>query len=323
MTITKTFLSVLITLILLSGQGLAQTSDDATAVTQEVIKIWPGQAPGSENWEVAETLTTSPNGDRVYANVSEPTIEVFLPAAGAGNGTAIVIAPGGAMRVLGYDGGGTEIARWLNTLGVAGFVLKYRTVQQTPIDENTPRITPSGFGGVGSRVELQVSDMPLANAIPERNNQELQEVVQMGIADVQQALRLIRKNADKWEVNVNKVGAMGFSAGGGVIIGSALTDDHSEGSPDFLVSLYGPALIDVHVPEHAPPLFMAVGSEHFNVTNGLLALFSVWKAAGKPVELHVYDGVNGGFDLAERGLPVDGWNEQLEEWLVARDIIPE
>ena len=77
------------------------------------------------------------------------------------------------------------------------------------------------------------------------------------------------------------------------------SDDHerqrSDASPDFLVSLYGPSLQDVNVPAHAPPLFIAVGLSHFNVTNGCLALFAAWKAAGKPAEIHVYDQVSTGF----------------------------
>jgi acetyl esterase/lipase len=114
---------------------------------------------------------------------------------------------------------------------------------------------------------------------------------------------------------------MGFSAGGGVAVGTAL-GARSDASPDFLVSLYGPSLQDVDVPEHAPPLFIAVGSTHFNVTNGCLALFAAWKAAGKPAEIHVYDQVSGGFGMTKRGLPVDGWTERFHEWLTARGITP-
>jgi acetyl esterase/lipase len=112
---------------------------------------------------------------------------------------------------------------------------------------------------------------------------------------------------------------MGFSAGGGVAVGTVLAPQ-SDASPDFLVSLYGPSLQDVHVPEYAPPLFIAVGATHFNVTNGCLALFAAWKAAGKPAEIHIYDGVSGGFGMAERGAPVDGWKERMHEWLVARKL---
>jgi acetyl esterase/lipase len=80
-------------------------------------------------------------------------------------------------------------------------------------------------------------------------------------------------------------------------------------------------LQDVLVPANAPPLFIAVGSTHFNVTNGCLALFASWKAAGKPAEIHVYDGVSGGFGMSTRGLPVDTWNERFYEWLLARKIV--
>jgi hypothetical protein len=78
--------------------------------------------------------------------------------------------------------------------------------------------------------------------------------------------------------------------------------------------------MDVHVPEYAPPLFIATGATHFNVTKGCLALFDIWRQAGKPVELHVYDGVSGGFGISDRGLPVDKWTERLHEWMLARDL---
>jgi len=74
------------------------------------------------------------------------------------------------------------------------------------------------------------------------------------------------------------------------------------------------------VPAHAPPLFIAVGSSHFNVTNGCLALFAAWKAAGVPAEIHVYDQVSAGFGMTKRGLPVDGWTERFRDWLAARGL---
>jgi acetyl esterase/lipase len=141
----------------------------------------------------------------------------------------------------------------------------------------------------------------------------------MAVADAQQALSLARRNAAAWRIDPARVGIMGFSAGGGVAVGTALAEK-SDASPDFLVSLYGPSLQDVNVPAHAPPLFIAVGSTHFNVTNGCLALFAAWKAAGKPAEIHIYDQVSGGFGMSVRGLPVDSWNDRLHDWLVARKI---
>ena len=134
------------------------------------------------------------------------------------------------------------------------------------------------------------------------------------------ALRLARRNAAAWRIDPARVGIMGFSAGGGVAVGTALAE-RSDASPDFLVSLYGPSLQDVDVPAHAPPLFIAVGATHFNVTNGCLALFAAWKAAGKPAEIHVYDQVSAGFGMSPRNLPVDSWPERFFEWMVARKIV--
>ncbi len=117
------------------------------------------------------------------------------------------------------------------------------------------------------------------NANPAPDDAVLDEVLKMGVADAQQALRLIRKNASEWRVDPKRVGLMGFSAGGGVSVGAVLAD----ASADFLISVYGPSLQDVNVPPDAPPLFVAVGSNHFNVTNGCLALFAEWKkAANRP-----------------------------------------
>lgn len=275
------------------------------------LRLWPGKAPGSEQWSIPESVVTTDAGDRVIANVSDPTLTVFLPHPEAANGAAIVIAPGGALRVLGMDNEGTKVARWLNGKGIAAFVLKYRTLQQTPG-------APGPFGPAGMpRQELTIRN---ANANPAPENTALAEVLHFAIADAQAALRLVRSRAADWRIDPARIGIMGFSAGGGVAVGAALAA-RSDASPDFLVTLYGPSLQDVHVPEHAPPLFIAVGATHFNVTNGCLALFAAWKAAGKPVEMHVYDQVDAGFGMTSRGLPVDGWSDRLYEWLGARKLI--
>ncbi|HZJ31395.1 MAG TPA: alpha/beta hydrolase fold domain-containing protein [Vicinamibacterales bacterium] len=298
--------------------GLLAIAGDAVAQAPEEIRLWPGKAPGSENWTRPEVITTSPAGDRTISNVSDPTVTVFLPSQGSATGTAVVIAPGGALRVLGWDNEGVKAAQWWNSKGIAALVLKYRTLQ-TMSDGGRGRGTaPSGVGvaAAGPRKELEIRN---GNANPEPDDPALREVLQMGIADAQQALRLARRNAAAWRIDPARVGIMGFSAGGGIAVGTALAE-RSDASPDFLVSLYGPSLQDVNVPAHAPPLFIAVGSTHFNVTNGCLALFAAWKAAGKPVEIHVYDQVSAGFGMTKRGLPVDSWTDRLLEWLVARKL---
>src|SRR5690606_37510740 len=284
------------------------------------LRLWPGTAPGTANWKHAETVTTSSGGDRVISNVREPTLTVFLPDAARATGTAVGSAPGGALHVLGFDSDGVKVARWLNERGIAAVVLKYRTLQQAPTPADgaarRPQGPPPGAAGGAPRQELVIRN---ANPNPAPNDAALTEVLHMAVADAQAAIRLVREQAPAWRIDPARIGIMGFSAGGGVAVGTALAPQ-STASPDFLVSLYGPSLMDVTVPAHAPPLFIAVGSSHFNVTNGCLALFGAWKAAGKPAELHVYDQVSAGFGLSSRGLPVDGWIERMHEWMKARGL---
>jgi len=282
---------------------------------QTELRLWPGKAPGSENWSIPESTTRSPSGDRVIANVSEPTLTLFLPDAAIATGAAAVIAPGGALRVLGFDNEGVKLAEWLNERGIAAFVLKYRTLQQDPSASRGP---PPGMlrPGAGAREELVIVN---GNANPAPDDAALNTVLELAVADAQAALELVRRRADEWHVDPRRVGIIGFSAGGGVAVGTALAAK-PDASPAFLVSVYGPSLQDVNVPANAPPLFIAVGASHFNVTNGCLALFAAWKAAGRPAEIHVYDGISAGFGMTKRGQPVDGWTDRLHEWLVAREL---
>jgi len=298
-------------LVICTGAALCSLAAHA----QTEIRLWPGKAPGSEQWSIAEATTRSSSGDRVITNVSDPTLTVFLPDPNLANGTAAVIAPGGALRVLGFDNEGVKLAEWLNERGIAGFVLKYRTLQQDP---SAPRGPLPGMPrpGAGAREELVIVN---GNANPAPDDAALNTVLELAVADAQAALELVRRRADEWHVDPRRVGIIGFSAGGGVAVGTALAAK-PDASPAFLVSVYGPSLQDVNVPANAPPLFIAVGATHFNVTNGCLALFAAWKAAGTPVELHVYDGISAGFGMTKRGHPVDGWTDRLHEWLVAREL---
>ena len=142
---------------------------DAAAQTPAEIRLWPGKAPGSETWAIPETTTTSPSGDRTIANVSDPSVTVFLPPSTAATGAAIVVAPGGALRVLGWDNEGVKVARWLNERGIAALVLKYRTLQAAPAG-TAGRGAGARTGGPGAgtapRQELEIRK---ANANPERS----------------------------------------------------------------------------------------------------------------------------------------------------------
>src|SRR5678816_2110356 len=163
-------ISLQITVLLLAVVTVpyfALTQTPAGQAPQE-IRLWPGKAPGTETWTVAETRTTSPAGDRTIANVSDPSVTVFLPSPAVATGAAVVVAPGGALRALAWDSEGIKVAQWLNSKGIAALVLKYRTLQNSP-------------GGARGRGGLPQGEIEIrnANANPEPGDAALAEVLRM------------------------------------------------------------------------------------------------------------------------------------------------
>ncbi|MFM5908916.1 MAG: alpha/beta hydrolase [Novosphingobium sp.] len=308
--------------LVLSGiVGAALSLSACTAAfAQDVIRLWPGKAPGTESWTIPEQVRDVPKRGRMISNVSAPTLEVFLPK--KPNGTAIIIAPGGGMRVLNYDGGGTQVARWLTARGYAAFVLKYR-IRQQAADAPRPAFAPPAAGAGPSLPGMDRPEMVIvnANANPAQDDPEMDRVRQMAVNDAQQALKLVRGNAVRWRINPAKVGIMGFSAGGGVAVGSAL-EPAGAAYPDFVVTLFGPSLQDVTVPPHAAPLFMAVTQNHYNVTPGLVALFTKWREARKPAELHIYDMANAPIGMERGGTPSDTWLDRVIDWMALKGFAP-
>jgi hypothetical protein len=184
------------------------TATQGPASAPQEIRLWPGKAPGTETWTVAETATTSPTGDRTIANVSDPSVTAFLPSPAVATGAAVVVAPGGALRALAWDSEGVKVAQWLNSKGIAALLLKYRTLQNSGGGVRGRGAPPQGLGNPGgARVELEIR---YANANPEPGDAALAEVLRMGTLDAQQALRLARRNAAEWRIDPTRVGIMGF-----------------------------------------------------------------------------------------------------------------
>jgi hypothetical protein len=290
------------------------------------IPVWPGKAPGSEDWTFGERVTEGPGGSKTYANVVNPTLTAYLPDAAKANGVAIILCPGGAMRMLGFAEP-ERTAEWLNSRGIAAFILKYRVVPSTSSGTGGMRPkgppqtgTPAGKMPMGMGMGMELSFREIlnrnGNANPAPDNEEHLKVIQMAIADGQQAIRVLRRDAAKYNIDPKRIGILGYSAGGGVAIGTAVTES-PDGYPDFVATIYGPSLVDVTVPQQGAPLFIAVMDGHFNVTNGCAVLFALWKEAGRPVEIHVYDHGDG----PGSGMPVATWTDRLYDWLLTRKLV--
>ena len=137
--------------------------------------------------------------------------------------------------------------------------------------------------------------------------------------DAKAAIRMVREHADAWHINKDKIGFLGFSAGGGVAIAATMSANTME-HPNFLCTNFGPSLMPVTVPTDAPPLLIMSRADHPNVAAGLVALFMEWKKAGANAELHLYGDGRGPYELMpETGqTTTETWGSQLIKWLKAK-----
>lgn len=271
---------------------------------QKVIPLYPGKAPGSENWtwQEKEMFSTMFQTQVVY-NVSEPTLTVFLPPSTMANGTAVIVAPGGGFHTLSINSEGNDVARWLNAKGVAAFVLKYRLVKSEtddPVKEMFPLMR--------NRKKLDSINAP---------------VIPLAIADGLEAVKYVRAHAAEYGINPNRIGFMGFSAGGSVTAG--VTFNYiPESRPDFVAPIYAytGALSQTTVPKDAPPMFVAAATDNqLGLAPQSTQLYNDWIAAGKSAELHMYAKGGHGFGMRKQNLPTDKWIERFGEWLEMQGLL--
>lgn len=276
--------------LLLTGSVVTQA--------QQVIRLYPGKAPGSEswNWHEKESANNSFHTRLVY-NVVDPTLTVYKPDAATANGTAVVICPGGAFHILSIDSEGIEVAKWLANKGVTAFVLKYRLVHS-------------------------LTDDPVAELMPKMQDfkkldAENAPVVPLAIADGRKAIEYIRANAAQYGINPDRIGIIGFSAGGTVTAGVGFSYTPAN-KPAFLAPIYAytGAMDKTNVPADAPPMFVVAASDdQLGLAPHSIKLYNDWIAAGKPAELHMYAKGGHGFGMRKQNLPVDSWIERFGEWL--------
>jgi acetyl esterase/lipase len=277
---------------------------------QPVIPIWPGYAPGSENWTQKEVEYRDPSGKKMIRNVVLPTLTAFLPAREKATGTAMIVCPGGGFRFHSWENEGTAVAQWLSDRGVAAFVLKYRLVNTGPTEAEFQKSLSELFSNIS---KASKGGNPVGDP-------ESQKVIAMAAEDGRQAVKVVRKRAGEWGVSPNRIGIMGFSAGGMVTSDVALQYD-AESRPNFAAPIYGAPFGEYTTPSDAPPMFILCADDDVLAAKGCTRLYSTWKAAGKSAELHIYSKGGHGFGMAKRGLPVDHWIERLGDWLGAQGLL--
>ncbi len=265
---------------------------------QKVIRLYPGAAPGSETWKQPEKEYFSKIWNtQVVTNVVNPTLTAFLPDAATANGTAVIIAPGGGFHALSINSEGVDVAKWLNTKGVAAFVLRYRLVQ-TGADGVQEVMAKMG----GSRVNMDANNV---------------DVVPLAVADAFAALSYVRTNAKEFGIAPNRIGFMGFSAGG-TVTASVAFQYSAATRPDFVAPIYAymGAVKPAEVPQDAPPMFLVVATDdQLGLAPDSINLYSKWIAAKKSAELHSYAKGGHGFGMRKQNLPTDQWIDRFGDWL--------
>ncbi|MBO2448694.1 alpha/beta hydrolase [Actinomadura barringtoniae] len=234
-----------------------------------------------------------------------PTLIPYLPELGRATGSAAIVAPGGGFVMLSMDSEGTMAAEWLRDRGIAAFVLKYRLAHSGETMADFAERVAAVFAPVhnGESVAAAIADVDRGAAA-------------LALADAQRAISLLRSRAAEWEIDPAMIGMIGFSAGGFLATNATRAHDPAE-RPDFVASIYGGYAQGRPAPDTAPPLFTVVTADDQLCFEETIRLVQAWRAAGRPVEAHIYPEGGHGFGLTSTGHAVDGWPHLLEDWLTA------
>ena len=284
-----------------------------TQAQKETVKVWPGGAPGAINNSAYQEKADSQDGVVQYVwQVTDPELTVYIPENVGANGTSVVICPGGGYWFNSVQNEGYMVADWLNSLGITAFVLKYR--------------------------------LPADAIMQEKSAGPLQ--------DVQEAIRIVRRNADKWNINPGRVGVIGFSAGGHLAAtASTLYDenvyepeDTVSARPDFSILVYPVITMDTafthmgsrrnllgkspskkqtehysaeqQVNENTPPAFLVHAQDDGAVpVMNSIRYYEAMLKYKVPGELHIYEKGGHGFGLGRTGGTESTWPEACEKWL--------
>lgn len=224
------------------------------------------------------------------SNVHHPTLTPYVPEAAKATGTAVIICPGGGHSKLCLGHEGYALAEWFRDRGVAAFVLKYRLAREK-----------------GSSYTVQDHAMD----------------------DTRRAIRLVRSRAAEWHLQKDRIGILGFSAGGELAAYAAMKSDagakdaadpieQQSSRPDFQALIYPGSSGTFKVEPGMPPVFLAAGySDRPDIAEGLAAVYLKYKAAKIPAELHIFANAGHGFGYRRDAKPSAAarWPERFTEWL--------
>lgn len=257
-------------------------------------------------YEGSEDSTTQPGETVMYDvsveyNITRPSLTVY-PAKGLNTGTAVIIAPGGGYFFLATDHEGSKVAEWLSERGVTAFVLRYRVMQTKDLK---------------NEVQKAFSDL----AVLEKT---VAPVIDLAGKDGIKAVEYVRANAEEFNINPNRIGFMGFSAGGGVTMSVAF-GAVEENLPNFIAPIYAylpESLRNLPAPSKEMPAFIVVAADdEMRLAPVSFDIYSSWITAGQPAELHAYERGGHGFGMHQQQLPTDDWIERFGEWLASRGLL--
>jgi acetyl esterase/lipase len=281
-----------------------------TAEQPLVLPVWPGAVPGDYGKigpERVRAPSDAPTKDAKWiTGVTKPTITVFRPAKEKNTGAAMVICPGGGYWNLAWDLEGEEVAGWLNSVGMTGIVLKYRVPRRPGQPEPLPAPGP--------------------------------------LLDSQRAVSLVRSRAKEWEIDPNRIGIVGFSAGGHLAVMTATYFDERAYEPideidkvscrpNFAVVVYPGYLVPedqdtdvlapyIRIPAGTPPMFLVQASDDpESGPENSVAMYLALKRAHVPAELHLYATGGHGFGVRKSSRPCSTWPERCVAWLRNQGIL--
>ncbi len=297
------FLLIVVLVMGTWGAGLA-----AGVENPQVAEIWPGPAPEETGTIGEEMVRMSPKLDRkqvevteqtrLITNVTKPTLTIYRPAKERDTGTAVLICPGGGYWDLYWQLEGEEVAAWLNSIGVTGVILKYR--------------------------------------VPRRPDEVKGEPARRPLQDAQRAVSLVRSKAGQWGIHPQRIGIVGFSAGGHLAIATATSfeqrtyapvDDVDKIScrPDFAIGVYSGYLKardkdeiapGLHIPAGTPPIFLAHGgADIISPPEHSVLMYLALRKAGVPAELHIYATAAHDFGVRPSDHPCSTWTQACAGWL--------